>query len=91
MNESTIQESAIDPTVRNPETPVLLSGVRRVASYTVLMFVNLAVVVSAQSPCPRVHVKILNIRCSTGTIDCALFESPVGFPTEVLRAATKLW
>ena len=40
------------------------------------------------SSCPGMHVQVLNIRNSTGTVDCALFESPAGFPTEALRAAT---
>jgi uncharacterized protein (DUF2141 family) len=35
-------------------------------------------------------VKILNIKNSTGTVACALFESPVGFPIEYLRWATNL-
>lgn len=54
------------------------------------MFVNLPAVAFAQSPCPGIHVKILNIRNSTGTVDCALFESPVGFPSEFLRSATNV-
>jgi uncharacterized protein (DUF2141 family) len=32
-------------------------------------------------------VKVLNIRNSTGTVDCALFDSPEGFPIEVLHSA----
>jgi len=32
-------------------------------------------------------VQILNIRNSTGTIDCELFASPDGFPREFLRSA----
>jgi uncharacterized protein (DUF2141 family) len=32
-------------------------------------------------------VQILNIRNSTGTIDCALFASPDGFPRESLHSA----
>ncbi len=49
----------------------------------------LPALVSAQaSSCPGMHVQVLNIRNSTGTVDCALFESPAGFPTEALRAAT---
>jgi len=44
----------------------------------------------AQSPCPGIHVKILNIKNSTGTIACALFESKEGFPTEYLRFATNV-
>ncbi|MHB0887805.1 DUF2141 domain-containing protein [Acidithiobacillus sp.] len=33
-------------------------------------------------------MKILNIRNSTGTVDCALFDSPVGFLIEFLHFAT---
>jgi uncharacterized protein (DUF2141 family) len=44
----------------------------------------------AQSPCPGIHVKILNIRNSTGTVACALFESPAGFPSEFLHSATNV-
>jgi uncharacterized protein (DUF2141 family) len=35
-------------------------------------------------------VKVLNIRNSTGTVACALFESLVGFPIEFLRYATNI-
>ena len=35
-------------------------------------------------------MKILNIRNSTGTVACALFESADGFPTEFLRSATNV-
>jgi len=35
-------------------------------------------------------VKILDIRNSTGTVACALFESPEGFPGEYLRSATNV-
>jgi uncharacterized protein (DUF2141 family) len=52
-----------------------------------MAFANLATFAFAQSPCPGIHVTILNIRNSTGTIDCALFETPAGFPIEVLRSA----
>ena len=44
----------------------------------------------AQSPCPGIHVKILDIRNSTGSVACALFESPDGFPIEFLRSATNV-
>jgi len=44
----------------------------------------------AQSPCPGIHVKILDIRNSTGSVACALFESPEGFPIEYLRSATNV-
>ena len=61
---------------------------RCVALFAVLLFSNLPAVALAQSSsCPGIHVKILNIRNSTGTVDRALFDSSVGFPIEVLRSA----
>ena len=44
----------------------------------------------AQSPCPGIHVKILDIRNSAGSVACALFESPEGFPVAFLRSATNV-
>lgn len=35
-------------------------------------------------------MKVLNIKNSTGTVACALFESPEGFPGEYLRYATNV-
>ena len=58
--------------------------------FAVLMFANLPAVAFAQSPCAGIHVKILDIRNSTGTVACALFESPVGFPAEFLSSATNV-
>jgi uncharacterized protein (DUF2141 family) len=47
--------------------------------------------VAAQTPpCPGIHVTILNIRNSIGTVDCALFDSPKGFPVDVLHSAMRL-
>jgi uncharacterized protein (DUF2141 family) len=43
-----------------------------------------------QSPCPGIHVQVLDIRNSTGTVDCALFESANGFPVEFLLSATNV-
>lgn len=65
-------------------------GMRCVAWFAVLMFANLPPVTLAKSSCPGIHVKILNIRNSTGTVACALFESPDGFPVEFLRSATNV-
>jgi uncharacterized protein (DUF2141 family) len=45
---------------------------------------------SAQSSCPGIHVKVLNIKNSVGNVACALFESPAGFPVEFLRYATNI-
>ncbi len=65
--------------------------IRCSAWFAVLAFATLPAVAFAQSSsCPGIHVKILNIRNSTGTVDCALFDSPVGFPIEVLRSATNV-
>jgi uncharacterized protein (DUF2141 family) len=44
----------------------------------------------AQPPCQRIHVDILDIKNSTGSVACALFESPVGFPADYLRQATNI-
>jgi uncharacterized protein (DUF2141 family) len=68
------------------------AAVRRgcVAFVAVLVWTLLAPVVLAHAACPGMHVQIRNIRNSTGTVDCALFESPQGFPTEVLRSATNV-
>jgi uncharacterized protein (DUF2141 family) len=66
-------------------------GARGVVLLTVLVVASLPALAFAQSPsCSGIHVKILNIRDSTGTVDCALFSSPVGFPIEVLLSATKV-
>jgi uncharacterized protein (DUF2141 family) len=54
------------------------------------MFAHLPAVAFAQTACPGIHVKILNIRNSAGAVACALFESPAGFPTEFLHSATNI-
>ena len=64
--------------------------VRCIALCTVLVFANLPAIAFAESSCPGIHVEILDIRNSTGTVACALFESSVGFPTEYLRFATNI-
>jgi uncharacterized protein (DUF2141 family) len=90
MNESTIRKSAVASTAKDPEIRVPM-GVRCVAWFAALFFVNLSAVAFAQSSsCPGIHVKVLNIRNSTGTVDCSLFDSPEGFPHEVLRSARKV-
>ncbi len=64
--------------------------VRYVVLSAVLVFTNLPAIVFAQSSCPGIHVKILDIRNSTGAVACALFEAPEGFPAEYLRFATNI-
>jgi uncharacterized protein (DUF2141 family) len=58
--------------------------------FTVLVFANLPAITFAQSSCPGIHVKILDIRNSAGAVACALFETPEGFPTEFLHSATNI-
>lgn len=89
MHESTIRKSAVASTGKDPETRVSM-GVRCVALCAALAFANFPPIAFAQTPCPGIHVKILNIKNSTGTIACALFESSVGFPAEYLRHATNI-
>lgn len=62
-------------------------GLRLVAWIALLMIGDVPTIGFTQSPCPGIHVTILNIRSSTGTVDCALFASPAGFPKEVLHSA----
>lgn len=56
---------------------------------TLLMLAHLPASL-AQPACPGIHVQILNIRNSIGTVACALFESPTGFPVEYLHSATNV-
>jgi uncharacterized protein (DUF2141 family) len=65
-------------------------GVRYVALFAVLVFANPSAITLAQSSCPGIHVKILDIRNSAGAVACALFEAPEGFPTEFLQYATNI-
>jgi len=69
--------------------PLVCVGVA-CAGCLALIFANLSADALGQSPCPGIHVKILDIRNSTGSVACALFESPDGFPSEYLRAATNV-
>ena len=63
--------------------------IRLLTWLALLMFAHLPASL-AQSACPGIHVQILNIRNSTGTVACALFESPAGFPVEDLHSATNV-
>jgi uncharacterized protein (DUF2141 family) len=69
----------------------LNTGVRCAALLAVMIFGNLPSHAFAQtSSCPGIHVTTLNIRNSTGSLDCAIFDSTVGFPTKVLHSATQV-
>ena len=90
MIESAIGKSAAAST--GQELAIRGSGRVRCAAWlaALLLMMSCHAVAFAQSPCPGIHVKVLNIRNSTGTVDCALFESPEGFPIDVLRSATNV-
>lgn len=75
---------ARDPQIRLPP------AIRCAPWFAALVFANLPALAVAQSPCPGIHVQIQNIKNSTGTVACALFESPEGFPIEYLRYATNI-
>jgi hypothetical protein len=89
MNKSTHWQSALASTLRYPVTRSPM-GVRCVAWFTVLVFANLSAISFAQSSCPGIHVEILDIRKSTGTVACALFEAPEGFPTKYMHSAINI-
>lgn len=89
MNESSIWQPAMDLPDKHPEIR-FLTGVRWIALCAVLVVANPHEIAFAKTPCPGIHVKIQNIKNSTGTIACALFESAVGFPADYLRSATNI-
>lgn len=66
------------------------SNYRKSALISVLAFTNLPAIVFAQPSCPGIYVNIPNIENSTGTVACALFKSPEGFPAEFLHSATHI-
>lgn len=76
------------PLEKNPSAG--LKRARRAALCAALLVANLPASAFTQASCPGIRVNILNIRNSTGTVACALFESADGFPTEFLRFATNI-
>jgi len=89
MNVSTTWKSAVAAAVKDSEMRVRME-VRCVAVLAALVFASFPAIAVAQPPCPGIHVKILDIRNSTGAVACALFESQEGFPTEFLHSATNI-
>lgn len=88
MNDISRKSEAARP-IRAPAGPVA-SASQCLALCTALVLAGHPPVAPAQAPCPGIHVKVLNIRNSTGTVACALFESSVGFPAEFMRHATNI-
>ena len=87
MSQSTIGKSPLASVFRRPY--ICISMALACMGFA-LILVNFSGDAFGQSACPGIHVKILNIRNSTGTVACALFESPEGFPREYLRSATNV-
>jgi uncharacterized protein (DUF2141 family) len=89
MNESTVRKSTVATTVKDTEMRVFI-GVPGVVLCAALLLANLPAIAFAQPSCNGIHVKILDVRNSTGTVACALFESSDGFPAEYLRVVNNL-
>jgi len=89
MDSSTTRKSAVASTLKDSEMRVRTEA-RYIAVFAVLVFASSSAIALAQSPCPGIHVKILDIRNSTGAVACARFESTEGFPTEFLHFATHI-
>lgn len=80
-----------NPPVRQASRQLAPVNVCKTCFVSSLLALTNCGVVAGQTPtCPGIHVTILNIRNSTGTVDCALFDSPNGFPVDVLRSAMRL-
>jgi uncharacterized protein (DUF2141 family) len=86
MKDSGFRKFALTATVEKART----LAVRCAAGCAMLLVANLPAGALAQTACPGIHVKILDIRSSTGAVACALFESAAGFPTEYLHSAIQI-
>jgi len=90
MNASINPKSAATFTAKGSQNSVPL-GVWCAIMFAVLVFGNLHAVAFAQSSSyPGIYVKVLNIKTGVGTLACALFDSPVDDPIEVLCYATHI-
>lgn len=85
----TFRQSAVAGTDRCPKTRAN-TKVNCVAWFAALLVATIPAPIFAQSACPGIHVNILNIKNSTGTVACALFETAEGFPKDFLRRATNV-
>ena len=89
MNKTNTWKSATVFSVKCLEIWALKSA-QCVALWAALVFANFPSLAFGQTSCHNIHVKILNIKNSTGNVACALFESTVGFPDEYLHFATNI-
>lgn len=84
-------KSAQRKTAGQAAVPRLLSRLRaRTGGAGLLALLGFPVAAASGAACPGIHVTILDIRNSTGSVACALFESPEGFPREFLMKATRV-
>ena len=71
--------------------PTRASGLAKLSlMFAWLLLLDCSVVAAEVAECRGMHVTILNIRNNIGTVDCALFDAPKGFPVQVLRSAMRL-
>ncbi len=89
MNESSVRKCVVRLSAKDPETRIHM-GMRCLALCALLLLASFPGIAFSESSCPGIHVKILNIRNSTGSVACALFESSAGFPAEYLHFATNI-
>jgi len=89
MNEPCIFRSTLSLWFSGLQVCISMWG-RYAAFLSRLVLVTLPGLAFSQTPCPGIHVKILDLKNSTGGVACALYESPEGFPNEYLRFATNI-
>ena len=86
MNDFIIRKSAVTSPGMNPWIWVLMRVLCTVMCLG-FVFADLSSTALAQSNCPGIHVKIPNIKNNKGSVACALFSGPEGFPHKYLRFA----
>ena len=65
-------------------------GIWSAALHAAALALSFSATALAQAPCAGIHIEILSIKNSTGTVACALFESAEGFPHDYLSKATNV-
>src|SRR5512144_1611112 len=72
----------------HPRARVNLARIVLCSSWLTLM--NPGVFAAEEPACPGIHVTVLGIRNDVGSVDCALFDAPKGFPVDVLHSAMRV-
>lgn len=89
MSNRIAGRSSIASMLANPLRRII-APCRRIGFHASLVLAILSSTALGQIPCPGIQVKVLEIENSTGTIACALFEAPAGFPLEFMQFATNI-